>query len=175
MKDPLHHDPIDALGAIYEKMYEYTVENFHKAENKTEQLANKLIEEAKDNVLKLEKLSKKEAEDLTHYLKRDLSLAAKYFSNTKHELKDWLGFETSLLEHELLDLLLQAADTTSVKLLQFKDISKKASSYKTGEITGPGTLICEKCGEKLYFYKAGRIPPCTKCNATTFYRNINKS
>jgi hypothetical protein len=28
MKDPLHHDVIDALGAAYEKMFERAVEGF---------------------------------------------------------------------------------------------------------------------------------------------------
>lgn len=173
MKNPTHNDPIDALGAIYEKMYEHTVENFHKVENKTEQLAHKLIDEAKDKALKVEKLSQKEAEDLARYLKRDLEDTATYLSKTGHELKDWLGFETVLVENELLDLLLKVADETTVKLLQLKDSAKTTSSYHSGEVTGPGTLICDECGEKIYFYKAGKIPACSNCKATTFHRNVD--
>jgi len=172
MKDPLHNSPIDALGAVYEKMYEHTVDNFHKVENKTEQLAHKLLDEAKDKAIKLEKLSQKEAEDLTRYLKRDLNDTATYLSKTGHELKDWLGFETALLENEFLDLLLKVADETTVKLLQLKDGAQSTSNYHSGEITGPGTLVCDQCDEKIYFYKAQKIPPCPKCKATTFHRNF---
>jgi len=172
MKDPIHNSPMDALGAIYEKMYEHTVENIHKVENKTEKLAHKLIDEAKDKTIKLEKLSQKEAEDLARYLKRDLNDTATYLSKTGHELKDWLGFETALLENEFLNLLLKVADETTVKLLQLKDDAQSTSNYHSGEITGPGTLVCDQCDEKIYFYKAQKIPPCPKCKATTFHRNF---
>lgn len=171
MKDPQHNSPMDALGAVYEKMYEHTVNNFHKVENKTEQLVHKLLDEAKDKAIKFEKLSQKEAEDLARYLKRDLNDTATYLSKTGHELKDWLGFETVLLENEFLDLLLKVADETTVKLLQLKDNAQPASNYHSGEITGPGTLVCDQCGEKVYFYKAEKIPPCPKCKTTTFHRN----
>lgn len=173
MKSPLHNDPMDALGAIYENMYEHTVKNLHKVENKTEQLAHELIEEAKDKAIKVEKLTQKEADDLARYLKRDLSSTATYLSKTGHELKDWLGFETVLIENELLDLLLKVADETTVELLQLKDSVPPLSDYHSGEITGPGTLICDQCGEKIYFYKAGKIPACSKCYSTTFHRNID--
>lgn len=173
MKSPLHNDPMDALGAIYEKMYEHTVDNFHKVENKTEELAHKLVDEAKEKAIKLEKLSQKEADDLARYLKRDLSDTATYLSKSGHELKGWLGYETTLLENELLDLLLKVADETTVKLLQLKDSVQPLSNYYSGEITGPGTLICDECGEKIYFYKAGKIPACSKCYNTTFHRNIS--
>ncbi len=175
MKNPTHNDPMDALGAIYEKMYEHTVENFHKVENKTEQLANRLIDEAKDKAIKIEKLSQKEAEDLARYLKRDLKDTATYLSKTGHELKDWLGFETVLVENELLDLLLKVADETTVKLLQLKGSAQPTSSYHSDEVTGAGTLICDECGQKIYFYKAGKIPACSNCNATTFHRSVNPS
>jgi hypothetical protein len=175
MKNSSHNDPIDALGAIYEKMYEHTVENIHKVENKTEQLAHKLIDEAKDKAIKLENLSQKEAEDLACYLKRDLSDTAKYLSKSGHELKGWLGFETVLLENKLLDLLLKVADETTVKLLQLKDSSLPLSDYHSGEVTGPGTLVCDQCGKKIYFYKAGIIPACSKCHTTTFHRNFSSN
>jgi hypothetical protein len=175
MKDPRHNSPIDALGAIYEKMYEDTVDNFHKVENKTEQLAHKLLDEAKGKATKLEKLSQKEAEDLARYVKRDLSDTATYLSNTGHELKDWLGFETALLENEFLDLLLKVADETTVSLLQLKDSVEPLTDYHSGEITGPGTLVCDQCGKKIHFYKAGVIPACSKCYTTTFHRNINSN
>ena len=48
MKDPLRHDPLDALGEAYEKMFERAVENFHKAEEKSGTLFHKLIDEAKE-------------------------------------------------------------------------------------------------------------------------------
>ena len=42
--------------------------------------------------------------------------------------------------------------------------------YHTGEISGPGTLLCVACGTELHLHKTGRIPPCPKCHATQFKR-----
>ena len=170
MKDPLRHDPLDALGEVYEKMFERAVENFHKAEEKSGALFHKLIDEAKEKAVELEEVSREDAEKLSAYIKRDLSDAADHLSETGRELKDWLGFETTLLESSIFDLLLKAADKTTLELLKMKEDAQQASIYHTGEITGPGTLACDQCGEKLHFRKAGKIPPCPKCHATTFHR-----
>lgn len=170
MKDPLRHDPLDALGEVYEKMFERAVENFHKAEEKSGALFHKLIDEAKEKAVELEEVSREDAEKLSAYIKRDLSDAADHLSETGRELKDWLGFETTLLESSIFDLLLKAADKTTLELLKMKEDAQQASIYHTGEITGPGTLVCDQCGEKLHFRKAGKIPPCPKCHATTFHR-----
>jgi hypothetical protein len=145
MKDPLRHDPLDALGEAYEKMFERAVENFHKAEEKSGALFHKMIDEAKEKAVELEEVSREDAEN-------------------------WLGFETTLLESSIFDLLLKAADKTTLELLKMKEDAQQASIYHTGEITGPGTLACDQCGEKLHFRKAGKIPPCPKCHATTFHR-----
>ncbi|NIA01390.1 MAG: hypothetical protein GWP13_01260 [Planctomycetia bacterium] len=173
MKDPLHHDPLDALGEAYEKMFERAAERFHEAGEKSGPLLHKLIDEAKDKAVELKELSEEDAEKLSTYLKRDLSDAASYLSETGHELSDWLGFETTLVESAIFDLLLKAADPTTLALLKIKEDAQQASIYHTGEITGPGTLICDQCGEKLHFRKAGKIPPCPKCHATNYHRNVS--
>ena len=171
MKNSQHHDPIDALGEAYEKMFERAAEHFHNAEEKTGPLLHKLIDDAKEKAIDLKELSREDADKLADYLKRDLGDATDYLSETGHELKDWLGFETSLVESTLLDLMLKAADKTTLQLLKLKEDAKQASIYHTGEITGPGTLVCDQCGEKLHFHKAGKIPPCPKCHASNFHRN----
>lgn len=126
MKNFLHNDPIDALGEVYEKMYENTAEFFHGTEKNTELLPHKSIDETNNKTNELEKLPQKDAED---DLARDLSDTTRYLSKSGHELKDWLAFETTLVERELLDYLLMVADKTTVKLLQFKEGAQQASSY----------------------------------------------
>jgi len=170
MKDPLHHDPIDVLGEAYEKMFERTVRNIHNAEEKTGPLLHRLIDEARQEAIELKEISEKDADLIATYLKRDLSGITHYLSESGHELKDWLGFETSLLESYVLDLLQQAADPTTLALLTLKLDAQRASTYHTGEITAPGTLVCDQCGEKLHFHKTAKIPPCPKCHTTAFHR-----
>ena len=173
MKDPLHHDPLDALGDAYEKLYEHVAKNLHNAEKKTEPLFHKLIEEVREKAGKFKELSEHDADKIAHWIKRDMTELTNYLSETGHELKDWLGFETSLVENEFLDLLLKAADQTTAKILEIKDRTYLTSTYHTGEIVGPGTLKCDKCMEHLHFHRAGKIPPCPKCHATNFHRSIN--
>lgn len=172
MKKPQNQDPFDVLAQVYEKLFESIVKNFHNAEEKSGALLHKLIDEAKEDAVKLEKISREDAEKLSDYLRRDLSDATGYLSETGGELRDWLGFETALLETEILDQLLNMADPTTVELFKLKLDAQQTPAYHTGEITGPGTLVCDQCGEKLHFYKAGKIPPCPKCHATSFHRKI---
>jgi hypothetical protein len=174
MKEPAHHDPFDVLSEVYEKMYERAAQGFHQAEEKTLPLLHKLIDDAREKAVELKEVSAEDAEKLAEALKRDMSEALAYLSETGHELKDWLGFETTLLESGILDFMLKAADTTKLKLQEFQENVRKAAEFHTGEIMGPGTLVCDACGEVLHFYKAGRVPPCPRCHATRFHRQSRR-
>lgn len=170
MKKPTRVDPLDALGAAYKTMYERVAENLHHAKEKTGALLHKFIDEAKDKAVALDELKKEDAEKLTVWLKRDLDDAIDHIAETDESLKDWLGFETTLIESALLYMLLETADKTTVELLQLKQNAERPYRYRTGEVTGPGMLICDQCGEVLHFHQAGKIPPCPRCHKTDFHR-----
>lgn len=170
MKKFIPVDPLDALGAAYETMYERVAERLKGVKQHTGPLLHKFIDEARDKAVKLDELTEEDAEKLTLWLKRDLDDAIDHIAETDDKLKDWLGFETTLIESALLYFLLETADKTTVELLRMKENARKPSIYHTGEVTGPGTLICEACGEKLHFQKAGHIPPCPQCRETIFHR-----
>lgn len=174
MNYPPHHDPIDILGEIYEKMYEHAAENLKHAKDFSNDILHKAIIEAEEKASELEEISKEDARKLSDWLKRDLYDAANYLANTEYELKDWLGFETTLLETYAKYLLEKAADPTTVELLALKENARKAGIYKTGEIAGPGALICDQCGEVLHFHKTAKIPPCPKCHATVYHRSTSE-
>ncbi len=169
MNNPVKGDPFDVLGQAYEKMYEQAVEKFHKAEHKTAELFEELVDEAVDTAVEMDEVSREDALKLAKFIKRDVSHAIDYLKETGRELKDWLGFETTFLEMEFVDNLLQVADPTTVEWLRLKQQAQDYQ-YHTGEVTGPGTLVCDNCGEKLHFHRAGKIPPCPKCKATAFHR-----
>lgn len=171
MKDPARHDLVEAVAEAYERMLRRAMEELRKAEEKSGPVLHKLIENARDKAVDLEELSREEADKLADYLKRDLTDAATYLVDTGDELKDWLGYEAGLIEGEMLELFMRAADNTTVELRKLRAQAEWASHYHTGEITGPGTLLCEQCGEKLHFQKPGRIPPCPKCHATLYQRD----
>ncbi len=169
-----HRDPIDVLGAVYEKMYESIAEGFMKSEQKSAELLNKLIDETAEKFSALNEASKEDIDKISDYLKRDINDAANYLNETGKEFSDWLGFESSLLEAELSDLMLSAADPTTVELARLNLSAKLASGYHVGEIIGAGTLVCDECGEKITFYRAAEIKPCPKCSATHFHRLSHK-
>ncbi len=164
------HDPLDIMGVAYETMLERSTSEFRKLEKKTRPALHSFIDSAKKKAIELEELTEDEAAKLAEYLKRDLSDAAFYTSEQGKELKDWLGFEDSLLAAELLDMFLQAADPTTVEMNELNLELAANALYKTGEVTGPGGLMCDSCGEVLHFHKAGRIPPCPGCHKTEYHR-----
>jgi rubrerythrin len=165
-----HVDPLDTLGAAYETMYEHVAENLHRAKDKTGPLIHQLVDDAKEKAKEIEEVTEEDAEKLTAWLKRDLDEVTSYLSETGYAVKDWLGFETSLIKNVMIRMMLEAADKTTVELLRMKENAHKPYDYHTGEIAGFGTLICDECGEKLHFHKAGKIPPCPRCHKTSFHR-----
>ena len=170
MKKPEHVDPLDTLGAAYETMYEHVAADIHKVKDKSGPLLHELVDEAKDKIVKLGEVAEEDADKISTWLKRDLDDVVNYLSEADYAVKDWLGFETALIKSEIIRLLLETADKTTVELLRMKENAQKPFLYRTGEITGPGTLVCDECGENLHFHTIGHIPPCPKCHKTEFHR-----
>jgi hypothetical protein len=170
MSDKKYTDPMGILSEVYETMYEQVADNLHKAKRQSSTLVRDLIEEAVEKVVKVEGIAADDAEKLATWLRRDFDDVINYVSETDYAVKDWLGFETSLIKNELIKAMLDTADKTTLALLRMKENAHKPYDYHTGEVTGLGTLICDECGEKLHFHKAGHIPPCPKCHNTSFHR-----
>lgn len=170
MKKPDNPDIFDALGTAYENMYESVADKIHKAKDVEAPHLHEWIEEAKHKATELDELTDEDAKKLAEWLRRDFDDIIHYISETEAELEDWLGFEATLIKSVIIQKLLEAADKTTVELTRMNKELRSNSTYKTGEMTGPGSLICDECHKYLRFYKAGRIPPCPKCNSTSFHR-----
>ena len=170
-KLPPPRDPLEALGEAYELLLEKTQQEAQKAKVKGGPALHRLIDEVADKSSEIAELAGEKADQIREYLKRDLIDAASYLDQTGKELKDWLGFDLSYLEDRLREDFSKAADQTAIELSKLK-LQAEAAGYETGEIVGPGTLSCDQCGELLHFHKAGHIPPCPKCQATHFHREL---
>jgi len=164
------NDPIDSLAEGYEQMLERAVKDAYRSEQKTERHLHDLIHDARDKAVELGELTHHEADGIAKYLARDLNDVKTYLSETGHEIKDWLGFETSLLETEILSLLLKAADDTTVDLMLLKAAAEGGEKYLTDQVTGPGTLVCDECGEKLQLHRPTKIPACKSCEGKSYHR-----
>ena len=163
--------PSEGLNEAYKVILKKTMEEAHKLQEKTGPALHQLIDKTSQALSDLGELTNEEAEKIARFLKRDLVEAASYMTEHGEDLKKWLALDVELIEDYFLNLLEQAADQTKVELMKLKATAENAE-YHTGEITGPGVLMCDKCGENLHFHKAGHIPPCAKCQGTYFHRLI---
>jgi excinuclease UvrABC nuclease subunit len=156
--------------SAYERMIQRAKEFLTGAEKEYTPKLQQALDEAKEKTAELGELSREEAEKVSDYLKRDLQDAGQYLaSDEAQELRDWLRFDTQLLEERALDALSLLVDQAKVDFQAFNEQAQNLP-WKTGEVTGPGTLVCSECGEELHFKKAGHIPPCPKCAGTTYQR-----
>ena len=128
------------------------------------------VERARKTTIELGELTREEADQVSAYVRRDLHDAGDYLSRTGRELREWAQIDLSMVEQGLMDLFSRAADRTRLELEAFNRELQSGPPYRSGELTGPGTLRCTQCGQLMHFHEPGHIPPCPKCRATDFRR-----
>lgn len=161
----------EKLVHAYNQMMIRVSETLTKATEKAGPALRQAIAAAEDKAVELGEISREEADKIGEYLRRDLQDAGEYLASPEtSEFASWLRFDIELIEQQLLDMFLKAADQAKLDMLDFEEQLAEACEYHTGNITGPGTLVCESCGEVLHFHETGHIPPCPKCHATEFMR-----
>lgn len=173
MQNNDERDSIDRMVDAYEQMLEFVYKGVGRIGDEAMPALRERLLEAQLKMSELGELTSEEIDRLSIYLERDLESAGRYLFETGEEFKTWLRFDVELIENRLLEMLSSVADQTSVQLARLAEQARHPS-YHTGEITGPGSLICESCGQLMAFHKAGRIPPCPHCHGTSFQR-INPS
>ena len=168
MTDDKKKDPVDRMVEAYESMLERVHELFTDEDGKNT-LAEALAD-AREKAVELGELTREEAEKLSDYVQRDIQDAAEYIAETGQEFRDWFLFDWKLIEDRIFKMVAGVADQTSLQLKELARQAREASLYHTGEVTGPGTLVCTACGKEIHFKKTGRIPPCSGCSGTSFNR-----
>ncbi len=168
-QSPPPSDPVEPQGKAYEILLERALEQARKVKEKSGPVLHRMIEESSEKLAELGELTEEQAAKISEYLRRDLKLAAEYMDKTGHDFKKWLAVDTAMIEDYLFERFKEAADRTTVELLKLKQEGENAE-YHSGEISGPGVLICDECGEQIHFHKASHIPPCPKCRHGRFHR-----
>ena len=153
----------------YEDLAQKTKEFLEQAEEKSEHAFENALEKAKQMLVDAGEFTKKEAEDLRDYLRRDLE-------TTESDLRRWSeqaqkALNPSRVGTGFLNLVSSLVDETSGVLGKLGEKVNDALTYHTGEITGPGTLTCTKCGKEMHRENSGHIPPCSGCKGTTFRKH----
>jgi hypothetical protein len=162
-------EPDERLTEAYERM----LERAHRSLEDTGRSASALqhiIAEAKERAVELGELTREEADRIAAYVERDMHDAATFITDSGKGLADWLQFDLQYIEDRFLEMFQNVADKTRVELAALAHRAEHANDYHTGEVTGPGTLACQMCGQALHFHKTGHIPPCPKCKGTLFRR-----
>ena len=165
-----------SLIEAYNQMMSRIKDSIDTAEAHAMPTLQKAIDQAKQQAIHLGEITAEEAEEISNYIKRDINDAAEYLMESSHEFSEWLMLDIDIIEQKVLELFLSVADKTRIELEQFSrpgcDINQPQEKviYKTGEITGPGSLICTNCKQMIQFNTTGEIPNCSQCGGTLFER-----
>lgn len=170
MSEEQKPDAADKMVDAYERMLKSTHEGIEHAEKETVPALRELLEKTRDNMVELGELTREEAAKVADYVERDIRDAAAYIAETGEDLRQWWRFDLDQVEQRVLEMFTAVADQTSLQLRNWAEQARRASRYHTGEVSGPGTLVCAACGAEMHMSKTGRIPPCPKCHATEFQR-----
>jgi len=166
-----------SLIKAYNQMMSRVKDTIDNAEAHAIPTLQKAIEQAKKQALHLGEVTAEEADEIGNYIKRDINDAAEYLMESSHEFSEWLMLDIEIIEQKVLELFLSVADKTRVELEQFShpncktdNMQQETTVYKSGEITGPGSLICTNCQQMIQFSTTGTIPECSQCKHTLFQR-----
>jgi hypothetical protein len=174
--EPTHdHAWVDAYHRMMERV-KHRLEELEQAEQEALPQLRASIEHAAEKAVELGELTREEARQIGGYLKRDLEDAGQYLTTTGRDLRAWLRFDVELLEDRMLDFFQSGVDQSRLEFLAFKADEEGAEplEYRSGEITGPGTLQCNGCGEPMVFHAPAAIVPCPTCGGTVFVRVAGK-
>ncbi len=173
MSDKPTQDPFDRLAAAYDHMLNEVHEAFDSAREHAIPGLKQYLDDAREKMIELGELSREEADKVAGYVERDMKDAAKYLLDTGEELSAWWRFDVQQVEKRMFEMFTSVADQTKLELAKLAERASQASLYHTGEITGPGTLVCSRCGKEMHFKKTGHIPPCPGCQSTEFHRRAD--
>jgi len=169
MPIPDKHDKHSSIEA-YNQMMARIKNVIENAEDKAVPSLQKAIDMAKKQAIHLGETSMEEAEEIGNFIKRDINDAAEYLMETSHEFSEWLLLDIDIIEQKVLELFLSVADKTRLELEQLSHPACELSTYNTGDVTGPGTLLCIACEHMIHFNTTDHIPACPKCHNTSFKR-----
>lgn len=162
--------PETHLVDAYNRMMARIRDTIETAEAEAVPTLQKAIDMARQEAVRLGEITREEAEAVGNYIKRDINDAAEYLTESSREFTSWLRLDIDVIEKKILEMFLSVADKTRLELEEIAHPRCDISHYHTGEITGPGTLVCSGCKQPIHFKTTSHIPPCPKCHHTVFER-----
>lgn len=167
-KRPPEHSA--AAPEVYNRILDRLLTRLDKASEYSWEYLQKQVEEAAEIELAAEEMTRDEMDLLKAYVRRDLGQLGYYVHETGAGIAAWLNFDLDVLEQKMVQRLKELADRTLVdyELLR-EQLGHGEREYLAGEITAPGTLQCQVCGELQRLTHTSVIQPCS-CGAVLFRR-----
>ncbi|MDO9104368.1 MAG: zinc ribbon-containing protein [Methylovulum sp.] len=155
----------DLMAHIYEAMDD-TLHSFADALDIAKEKTSKISELSNDELDRVSGFVKRDIEQAAHGLSEKADLSEKDYHDS---LAEWFKFDIELIENFTLDAFLSIADKTRIELAKLEQLAQ-THTYHKGDITSPGTFICDACGKEIAFKTPSEIPECPACHADTFIR-----
>ncbi|MDP2239814.1 MAG: hypothetical protein Q8K18_06580 [Burkholderiales bacterium] len=159
----------ERLAEQYDKFAAKSHELFEASRDKSQEALNVAIEKTREQMTALGELSAEQAKLFQDYMKRDLEQTADEMKRLGEQAKERL--RPSRVGAGALSSLAALLQLGGNALWQMSKKTDQALIYNAGEITSAGTLTCTNCGHQIHFRSTGNIPPCAKCQKTTFRKS----
>ncbi len=157
-------------NTLYERMLHFVKEVLHETEDGISIKLHYLTDKVKERAYEVGEFTREEIDQVSDYLQRDINDAAEYLSTEGKELHDWLKFDAELIEDRVLDLISGAINTTNIELDELSKKAQQENLWYKDETTGPGSFVCDQCGQQIQILQIQLLPACPDCGGTIFKR-----
>jgi hypothetical protein len=154
----------------YEKLAERAKQVFENSKKKSGAWIDEALESAADQLEEAGEFTKQEGRHAMEFLRKDLEATRVDFDQAAKATK--AALDPSRAGAGFADLASHLFDSLGDTFKTWAAKSEATLSFRTGQITGPGTLTCKACGTELHLDDPSRIPPCPKCHKTDYRKSF---
>jgi len=153
----------------YEKLASRTRELIEAAQEKGPKAVDAALEKAKEEMIAAGDFGREQGKRLQAFLRRDLEATREHVTQLGQTVKE--AFEPQRVASGIQSTLAHILDTLGDTLKDWAGKAEEGLSYRTGELSSPGTLTCDNCGNHIRMTNTGRVPPCPKCHGTEYRKS----
>lgn len=153
----------------YEKLAEKARELFETSKEKSVAWIDEVLDKAEEQLEEAGEFTKEEGRRAKEFLRKDLEATKADFQKASKATK--AALDPSRAGAGFADLASHLFDSLGDTFKKWAAKSEESLSFRTGQVTGPGTLTCKGCGTELHLEEASRIPPCPKCHKTDYRKS----
>lgn len=168
----LHDHEVESVSSPAHDLYDRLAERFsvlyRDGKERTNEAMEVAISRAKEELAAAGEFTQQQGDVLAAYLKRDLEQTGIELADLGRSAKEKL--HPARLGAGAMSSLAAALEFAGDTFQEWAKRTDSALVYRTGEITGAGTLQCNACGGRMRFKRTGTVPPCPHCGQTTFKR-----